>query len=142
MAIGNSFLNKKITVGGKADRVWREIRHRYPAGGMITNVSDFASDGKIRSGQPVAYNLAAKTITVLTDAQVKAASTAEAIAALGINGYLQEDVVINVDGSGVPEGFKASGTVVYAGELYDYMFDAQVLAVLKKVAVPGIVFVN
>lgn len=148
MSIGNSFLNKKETIGGRAERVWREIRHRYPAGGTITNLSDWATDGIIPSGRPVVYDPEAKTMSVLTTSQVEAgATTANDTTtyngdSLGINGYLQEDVVINVNAGSVPTGLVASGTVVYAGELYAYMFGATELAVLQSVTkVPEVRFV-
>lgn len=139
---GNVFKSGSITFSGPAQRVWREIRHRYPAGGTITNLSDFTSAGIIRSGSPVSYDPADKEITVLTDTAITAADTAEKVAALGINGYLQEDVVLDsTGGGGVPDA--ATGTVVYAGELYEYMYPSAVVAVLKQVTTtPQIVFVQ
>jgi hypothetical protein len=139
---GNVFKKGVVSFGSPAKRVWREIRHRYPAGGTIRNMSDFVRDGIIPSGSPVAYDASTKSIAVIKYTDISAASTAEAIAALGINGYLQEDVVLDsTGGGGVPDA--ATGTVVYAGELYEYMYPADVVAVLKQVTTtPQIVFVQ
>ena len=67
--------------------------------------------------------------------QIKAAESD--ITTLGINGYLQEDVLV------ASENTKASGTVVYAGEIYQYMFDEKVVAILQKITtLPQIVWVQ
>ena len=51
--------------------------------------------------------------------------------------YLQEDVLV------ASENTKASGTVVYAGEIYQYMFDEKVVAILQKITtLPQIVWVQ
>ena len=38
---------------GHARKVWREIRHRYPGGGMVSNISDWVAVGKIPAGTAV-----------------------------------------------------------------------------------------
>ena len=76
-----------------------------------------------------------KTFTAYTDAQIKAAESN--ITTLGINGYLQEDILVASGNT------KASGTVVYAGEIYQYMFDEEVVAILQKITtLPQIVWVQ
>ena len=123
MINGNTFDVKTVKYG-HSTKVWREIRHRYPAGGTIENVSDWVSVGKIPAGTPVKYDKNAKTLKAYTDQQIKGASD---ISTLGINAYLQEDAFIT-SGSTI-----ATGTAVYAGELYDYMFDAEVLTKLQNI---------
>ena len=94
--MGNTFDVNTVKYG-HARKVWREIRHRYPGGGMAE------SD----------------------------------ITTLGINGYLQEDILVASGNT------KASGTVVYAGEIYQYMFDEEVVAILQKITtLPQIVWVQ
>lgn len=129
---GNSF--DAGTIGfGHARKVWREIRAVYPGGGTVGNVSDFAEAGKIPAGTPVKFDPSEKTITAYTAEQVKA-SDADT---LGINAYLQEDAVI-ADANTV-----ATGTAVYSGEIYEYMFDADVAAILKAgTLTPQIVWVQ
>lgn len=141
--IGNTF-DKRSFEFGHARKVWRSISKVYPGGGMIQNVSDFVSAKKIPSGSPVKFDMKTHQITVITDEKIKAAvevpetkTEAEAVAELGINGYLQEDVYIT-DSNTV-----ASGTVVYGGEIYEYMFDEEVVKKLKLVAtVPMVVWVQ
>lgn len=123
MINGNIFDVKTVKYG-HSTKVWREIRHRYPAGGTIENVSDWVSVGKIPAGTPVKYDMNAKTLKAYTDQQIKGASD---ISTLGINAYLQDDAFIT-SGSTI-----ATGTAVYAGELYDYMFDAEVLSKLQSI---------
>lgn len=90
--------------------------------------------GKVPGGTPVKYDASTNEITAITDAQIKAA---EDVTTLGINGYLQEDARIK-DANTI-----ATGTVIYAGEIYEYMFDAEVAAKLKALAtLPQIVWVQ
>lgn len=136
MDLGNTFDSKTIAYG-HARKVWREIRHQFPAGGTISNVSDWVSAGKIPSGTPCKYDAANKTITAYTNTTVSGCADAAAVAALGINGYLQEDAVIT-DANTV-----ATGTVIYAGEIYEYMFASAVLTKLKlNTLTPMVVFVQ
>lgn len=140
---GNTY-DKKSWSWGHARKVWRSIRHVYPGGGMIQNTSDFTSARKIPAGSPVKFDPKTKQITVILDSAIKAAvevpetkTEAEAVAELGINGFLQEDVRLTDSNT------KGSGTVVYAGELYEYMFDAEVVKKLKLLTnVPQIVWVQ
>lgn len=140
---GNTYDKKNVSFG-HARKVWRSIRHVYPGGGMIQNTSDFVSAGKIPAGSPVKFDPSTKQITVILDSAIKAAVTvpettteAEAVEALGINGFLQEDVHITDSNT------NGSGTVVYAGELYEYMFDSEVVKKLKLLtSVPQIVWVQ
>ena len=38
--MGNTFDVNTVKYG-HARKVWREIRHRYPGGGMVSNISDW-----------------------------------------------------------------------------------------------------
>ena len=131
--MGNTFDVNTVKYG-HARKVWREIRHRYPGGGMVSDISDWVTVGKIPAGTAVKFDLSDKKFTAYTDAQIKAASD---ITTLGINGYLQEDILVASGNT------KASGTVVYAGEIYQYMFDKEVVAILQKITtLPQIVWVQ
>lgn len=133
MVNGNTFDRKTFSYG-HSTKVWREIRHRFPAGGTISNVADFVSAGKIPAGSPVKFDASAKTIKVYKDSDITGASD---MTTLGINGYLQEDAFIT-DASTI-----ATGTVIYAGEIYEYMFPTAVVAKLKTLtSVPQIVWVQ
>lgn len=130
---GNTF-DKGTFHMGHAKKVWREIRHRFPAGGTISNVADWVVKGKVPAGTPIKFDASANTITAYTDAAIKGASD---VKTLGINAYLQEDAVIK-DANTI-----ATGTAIYAGEIYEYMFDAAVVAKLKTLTtVPQIVWVQ
>lgn len=132
--MGNTFDVNTVKYG-HARKVWREIRHRYPGGGTVSDITDWTKGGKIPAGTAVKFDLSTKTIKAYTDEQIKAA-TAD-ISTLGINGYLQEDILV------ASENTKASGTVVYAGEIYQYMFDEEVVAILQKITtLPQIVWVQ
>lgn len=135
--MGNTFDVNTVKYG-HARKVWREIRHRYPGGGMVSkkSISDWvAVGGKIPAGTAVKFDLSDKTFTAYTDAQIKEAKPN--ITTLGINGYLQEDILVASGDT------KASGTVVYAGEIYQYMFDEEVVAILQKITtLPQIVWVQ
>ena len=128
--IGNTF-DVTTSTYGHATKVWRSIRHVYPAGGVFdsASVTAFLSQGKIPAGTPVKYDASTKTLTAFTDSQVSADA--------GINAYLQEDAVLT------SENTIATGTAVYAGEIYEYMFDSAVVTKLKALTtVPNIVWVN
>lgn len=144
---GNTF-NKTSFSAGHARKVWREIRSQLPAGGKVSNVSDWTSAGKIPAGTPASLTVdkatGAKTVKCYTDAQVKAAVTkpesgaAPGIASLNIRGHIQEDIPI-VNGNTV-----GTATVVNDGDIYEYMLNADVVAALKGNTVNGykIVFVQ
>ena len=139
MDIGNKFENKTVSYG-HARKVWREIRHVYPAGGVISNVAAWRSASKdiIPAGTPCKIDMANSTITCYLDSAVSGTADAAALAALGINGLLLEDV--NISGS---NPIVATGTVVYEGEIYSYMLASAVLAKLVTLTtMPGIVYVN
>lgn len=120
--IGNTFDASTFKVG-HSRKVFREIVAAYPGGATISNMSDWS--GKIPSGRPCKFDPEAKTAKVYTTAQVKAATTPEAKAALGINGYIQEDVVIK-DGKTI-----GTATVLYDAEIYQFMYDSAEVAILK-----------
>lgn len=144
---GNTF-NTTTFSAGHARKVWREIRSQLPAGGKVSNISDWVSKGKIPAGTPAALTVdattGAKTVKCFTDAQVKAAVTKEGsteapgIDSLGIQGHTQEDIpIVNGDTVG-------TATVINDGDIYEYMLDADVVAALKANAINGynIVFVQ
>lgn len=141
--IGNSFDTTTVQYG-HARKVWREILRVYPGGGTVSNISDWKDKGVIPSGRPCKFDPKAKTVKVYTKEQITAAVTAPAgggdapgIASLGINGYIQEDVRV-LSGNTV-----GSATVVYAGEIYEYMFaEAEATALKANTTTPGIVWVQ
>ena len=140
--IGNTFDVRSVKYG-HARKVWREINAQYPGGGVVSNIADWVDAGKIPAGTPVKFDISAKTIKAYTDAQVKESETASGdgaaagVASLGINGYLEEDIVV------ASKDTVGTGTVIYNGVLYGYMFDADVLAALQKITtLPMILFVE
>lgn len=135
MSIGNTFQNGSVAVPGKARKVWREIRHQYPAGGKVVNVSAWYGT-IIPAGTPCKYDRATKEVTCYLDSAITGASD---VATLGINGFTQEDIdcrAINASATGV-----ATATVIYDGEIYDYFFTSAVLTKLAGV-VPQVIFVH
>lgn len=142
---GNTFDNFSFSQG-HSRKVWREIRRQWPAGGRITNVSDWVGAGKIPAGTPCKYTstaTGAKEIKCYTDAQVKASVTkqgsteAPGVDSLGINGYTDRDTPV------ASSSTMATATAVREGDIYEYMFDAEVATALKaNTKCPGVVFVN
>lgn len=141
---GNTF-DTQTFKQGHSRKVWREIRRQWPVGGRVTNVSDWVAKGKIPTGTPCKYNNAvgAKEIKCYTDAQIKAAVTAQGettapgIDSLGINGYTDRDIPI-INGQTV-----GTATAIREGDIYEYMFDEDVAAILKtNTKCPGVIFVN
>lgn len=143
---GNTFDNQSFSVG-HSRKVWRETRRQWPAGGRVTNVSDWVSKGKIPAGTPCKYGenatSKAKEVKCYTDAQVKAAVTkqgsteAPGIDSLGINGYTDRDIPITSANT------LATATAIREGDIYEYMFDAEVATALKaNTLCPGVTFVN
>lgn len=59
--MGNTFDVNTVKYG-HARKVWREIRHRYPGGGMVSNISDWVAVGKIPAGTAVKFDLSGKTL--------------------------------------------------------------------------------
>lgn len=130
--IGNTYNSKGFSVN-HAKKVWRAIHHVYPGGGIVSNIADWTAKGIIPSGRPCKFDSKTKTVKVYTAEQV----TAGTIADLGINGYIQEDVRVE-NGNTV-----GSVTVVYGGEIYEYMVADAELAILKtNTLTPQIVWVN
>lgn len=138
---GNTYDSTSFSVG-HARKVWRETRRQWPAGGTISNVSDWVAVGKIPAGTPCKWESAAnggkKTIKCFTDAQVKAAVSAQGgIDSLGINGYTDRDTPITSAST------VASATAIREGDIYEYMFADDVKAALKaNTKCPGVVFVQ
>ena len=123
MITGNTFTQREITIS-PARKVWREIRHRYPAGGIVTNFNDFLESGKIPAGTPVSLDQENKTIQPIPDSVIEE-TAGEDIATLNINGYIQEDVPVK------SENDVCSGTVIYAGELYEWAVSSASLEKLR-----------
>lgn len=133
MNTGSSF-GKKTMQMGHARKVWRSITNVFPGGGTITNLADFKAAGCIPCGSPVKFDDEAKTIEVITDAAITAAAD---VKTLGINGYLQEQVDVDETTQ------VATGTVVYEGEIYKYMFKKAIVEKLEYLATtPKITWVN
>ena len=132
--IGNTFGRETMEWNNGQKRIWREIRHRYPAGGLFTSEALTANAGKvIPAGTPVKLDQATKTLTILSGSESD----------LAVDGFTQEDVWVK---DGVEA---ASATVIYAGELYEPVFkaaicggDATKLAAFKAAAPKGVVFVR
>lgn len=127
--IGNSFWNK-TTSYGHAKKVWRRIDEQLPGGYHITNMSDFASDGIVRSGMAVAYDTTngadARDVVVIEWSDITTALTptgspavAPGIDSLNIIGFIQEDVPVETDGTYYNYG---TCNIVVKGEMYGYMF--------------------
>lgn len=138
---GNTFNSTEFSAG-HARKVWREIRSQWPAGGKVSNISDWVSTGKIPAGTPAAWTCdattGAKSVKCFTDAQIAAAGTDPGLASLGINGHIQEDIpIVNGDTIG-------TATVINDGDIYEYMLNAGTVAALKGNAVNGykVVFVQ
>lgn len=130
--MGNTFGSQSVGAG-HARKVWREVKDQFPAGGIVTNLSDWLTGGvgKIPAGTFCKwYNDGAsggKKVVCYTDAQIKAASGNPA--SLGINGATLYDIDIE---AGETVG---TATVVYAGEYYDFMVkDSDVLSIVKGLA--------
>lgn len=143
---GNTF-DKQTFKQGHSRKVWREIRRQWPAGVKVTNVSDWVNAGKIPAGTPCKYgenaSTKAKEVKCYTDAQVKAAVTkqgaseAPGIDSLGINGYTDRDIII------ASANTAATATAIREGDIYEYMFDADVATALKANSkCLGVTFVN
>lgn len=134
MSIGNSYNTSTITVG-HARKVWRSTSNVYPGGGVVENINDWKDKGVIPSGRPCKFDPKEKKVKVYTSEQVKAAAEG-GVAALGINGYIQEDIRV------VDDKTIGTATVVYAGEIYEYMFSDEEATILKaNTATPQIVWV-
>lgn len=140
---GNTFDTQKFSQG-HARKVWRETRRQWPAGGKVTNVSDWVSKGKIPAGTPCSYivnpTIGAKMVKCYTDEQVKATTegtTPAGIDSLDINSYTDRDIPI------LSADTLATATAIRDGDIYEYMFDPEVAAILKtNTKCPLVVFVS
>jgi hypothetical protein len=74
--MGNTFDVNTVKYG-HARKVWREIRHRYPGGGMVSNISDWVAVGKIPAGTAVKFDLSGKTFTAYTAGILPTATQSE-----------------------------------------------------------------
>lgn len=116
---GNTFDSQSFKVG-HSRKVWRRIEEQLPGGFMIKNVSDFVSDGLIRSGMAIVKDTSSgaddKDIKVLKWSAITTAASGEGgIDSLGIIGFLQEDVPV------LSAQTVATGNVIVKGEIYGYM---------------------
>ena len=131
--IGNSFDSQSVSLG-HSKKVWRRIDEQLPGGYHVTNMSDFASDGLVRSGMAVVKDTAsgadARDVKVLTWAQIKTAVSGESpagIDSLNILGFTQEDTPVYVKGSGASATYNyGTCNIVVKGEIYGYMLGATV----------------
>lgn len=140
MSIGNTFETKKTNYK-PAQRVWRTVRHVYPVGGKLdtATLTKWAGKSVIPAGTPCHWKggTGGKEITCYADNEITDSHTPFAGT---INGFLKEDIYVT---GGITSATVASGTVAYAGELYGYMFNSDVLAKLKALTtVPQIAFVD
>ena len=131
--MGNTFGSHSVSAG-HARKVWREVKDQFPAGGVVANLNAWLTNGvgKIPAGTFCKWeDLGAnggKQVTCYTNAQITGTADAAALAALGINGATLYDIDIE---AGETVG---TATVIYAGEYYSYMVDANVLAKVKGIA--------
>lgn len=161
---GNVFSAKSFTLEG-GQRPWREIRHRYPSGGTLNadalDKFKAVSGGYVLpAGTPVSLSsyVATPYLAYSATSTYKAGEgviqsnklyvakadidTAEAFTAAHwtevtkLSGFTQDDVVIDSDTT------SATVTVVYAGELYAYMYAAADITALKNTAPAEIHFVE
>lgn len=128
--IGNTYGSETFEISNGQKRVWREIRHRYPAGGTFSSDVLTANAGKvIPAGTPVVLDQSTKTLTL-----------ANTTSASAVDGFTQEDVYVK---DGV---VAASATVIYDGEIYEPVLKAilgeDVLEVVKPLAPATIKFVQ
>ena len=131
--MGNTFGSRTVNAG-HARKVWREVKDQFPAGGVVTNLTDWVSAGvgKIPAGtfckwEDAGKDNGGKKVTCYTAAQIKAASGNPA--SLGINGATLYDIDIEAGDT------VGTATVIYAGEYYDYMVkDSAVLTIVKGLA--------
>lgn len=128
--IGNTFGSETVEFSNGQKRVWREIRHRFPAGGTFSSADLQSYAGKvIPAGTPVVFDQSTKELTL--------ANTA---AATAVDGFTQEDVYVK-DGTTA-----ATATVIYDGEIYEPVLKAiltdAVLTVVKPLAPATIKFVQ
>lgn len=133
---GNTFASGNMNFS-HAKRVWLEVLEVYNGGGVINNASDFVKDGVgvVPAGTPV--KLEDGKITAYTDAKIQACADAAAVVALGINGYLQNDVHYRATGE------IGTGTVVFHGKMDANMIASATLAKLKlNTTTPMVVFVG
>lgn len=128
--IGNTYGNETLEWSNGQKRVWREIRHQYPAGGTFSTTDLESYKGKvIPAGTPVVFDQSTKELTL-----------ANTTSATAVDGFTQEDVYVK---DGVTA---ASATVIYDGEIYEPVLKAvltdAVLAVIKPLAPATIKFVQ
>jgi hypothetical protein len=74
--MGNTFGSQTVSVG-HARKVWREVKDQFPAGGVVSNLSDWLTNsvGKIPAGTfckwyDDASNQGGKKVVCYTDAQI------------------------------------------------------------------------
>ncbi len=132
--IGNAFGRETIDIVNGQRRVWREIRHRFPAGGTFASSAITAYAGKvIPAGTAVVFDQSTKALTIVTGKEAEVPS---------IDGFTQEDVYVK---DGVTS---ATATVIYDGEIYEPVLkailgkDETALAAIKKASPAGIKFVQ
>ena len=132
--MGNTFGSRTVSAG-HARKVWREVKDQFPAGGVVTNLTDWVTNGvgKIPAGTFCKWEDAGgenggKKVTCYTPTQITSTANASALAALGINGATLYDIDIEAGDT------VGTATVIYAGEYYSYMISDTLLAKVKDIA--------
>lgn len=92
--------------GGK--NIWHEITGKYPVGGTISNLADFAEGTVIPAGSMVVYNSVSAIVKI-----VKATDSGDLA---NVNGLTENDVY--VDAAVKSKTGNATVAVVFAGTIY------------------------
>lgn len=115
---GNTFDSQEFKVG-HAKKVWRRIYEQLPGTGVVKNVADFLSDGKVRSGMAIVKDTTpgadAQDYKALKWSEIVSAASGAGIDSLGIIGFLQEDIPVTSAST------VGTCTVIVKGEIYGYM---------------------
>lgn len=132
---GNTFDSQEFKVG-HAKKVWRRTGAQLPGGFVITNIADFAADGRIRAGMAIVKDTSEGAndcdVKALKWADITAAAKGNGIDSLGIMGFLLKDVTIR-DGK-----VQGTATIIVEGEIYGYMMgNTPAVAEIVAAAVKG-----
>lgn len=114
MTLGNVFGREETSYGGGVN-IWHRTYEQYPAGGTISNASDFYAKGVIPAGSMCQYDQSAKTIKIVLAKDIKTASqTSGKVEPKSILGLLYNDVYVK-DGMA---NAAFTGAVVRKGMVY------------------------
>ena len=99
---------------GPGRNIWHEVTGAYPCGGIISNIADFKGT-VIPAGSMCQFDQVAGTIKIVKASDVKTATQTDGtVEPSTIKGLLYNDVYAD---SGIASP-SATGSVVYAGEIY------------------------